>query len=216
MDPRVAEFFDRYAADFDSIYGTSGGLVNGVVNRLFRGSMKLRFIKTLEACEPLEGRDVLDIGCGPGHYSVALARMGARSVLGVDFAEGMLDIARRRAADASVADVCRFEQADFFVHDFHRIFDYVVVMGFMDYVEDAGAAVRRVLDLTGRKALFSFPVAEGLLGWQRRRRYRDRCALFLYRPEAIERLFAGIGGVSVAIEKIDRDFFVTATRRSPA
>ena len=213
MDPRVAAFFDRYAADFDSIYGTSGGLVTGVVNRLFRSSMKLRFIKTLEACQPLEGRDVLDIGCGPGHYSVALARMGARSVLGVDFAEGMLDIARRRAADAGVAEVCRFEQADFFVHDFHRTFDYLVVMGFMDYVEDAGTAVRRILDLTGRKAVFSFPVAGGILGWQRQRRYRDRCALFLYRREAIERLFAGISSVSVAIEQIDRDFFVTATRQ---
>ena len=213
MGSRVAAFFDRYAADFDSIYGTSDGLVNGVVNRLFRRSMKLRFIKTLEACQPVEGLDVLDIGCGPGHYSVALARMGARSVLGVDFAEGMLDIARRRATDAGVAEVCHFEQADFFVHDFHRIFDYVVVMGFMDYVEDAAAAVRRILDLTGRTALFSFPAAGGLLGWQRQWRYRNRCALFLYRPESIERLFAGISGVSVTIEKIDRDFFVTASRQ---
>ena len=216
MDPRVAAFFDRYAADFDSIYGTSGGFVNGVVNRLFRGSMKLRFIKTLEACQPIEGLDVLDIGCGPGHYSVALARMGARSVLGVDFAEGMLDIARRRAIDAAVDEVCRFEKADFFVRDFQRTFDYVAVMGFMDYVEDAGTAVRRILDLTGRKALFSFPAAGGPLVWQRQWRYRNRCALYFYRPEQISRLFAGIGGVRVGIEKIDRDFFVTATRHTAA
>ena len=61
MDPRVAKFFDRYAADFDSIYGNSGGLANDIANKLFRRSMKLRFVKTLEGCQPVGGKDVLDI-----------------------------------------------------------------------------------------------------------------------------------------------------------
>jgi 2-polyprenyl-3-methyl-5-hydroxy-6-metoxy-1,4-benzoquinol methylase len=212
MDPRVADFFDRYAADFDSIYGNSGGLANDIANKLFRRSMKLRFVKTLEGCQPVGGKHVLDIGCGPGHYSVALAQMGAGSVLGVDFAGGMLAIARARAQEAGVGEICRFESADFFVHAFPNRFDYVIVMGFMDYVEDAEAAIRRVLDITRGKAFFSFPVAGGLLGWQRNLRYRDRCTLYLYTRNQIELLFENVGNAKVMIEKIDRDFFVTATR----
>lgn len=208
----MAEFFDRYAADFDSIYGNSGGLANDIANKLFRRSMKLRFVKTLEGCQPVRGKDVLDIGCGPGHYSVALARMGARSVLGVDFAGGMLGIARARAEEAGVGEICRFESADFFTHTFPNRFDYVIVMGFMDYVEDAEAAIRRVLDLTRGKAFFSFPVAGGLLGWQRKLRYRERCALYLYTRNQIEQLFESVGEAEVVIDKIDRDFFVTATK----
>jgi 2-polyprenyl-3-methyl-5-hydroxy-6-metoxy-1,4-benzoquinol methylase len=212
LDPRVAEFFDRYATDFDSIYGNSGGLANGIANRFFRRSMKLRFIKTLEGCPPVDGKDVLDIGCGPGHYSVALARMGARSVLGIDFAEGMLGIARARAQEAGVSDICRFEKADFLAGALADRFDYVIVMGFMDYMEDAEATIRRVLALTRGKAFFSFPVAGGLLAWQRKLRYRDRCALYLYTRSQVERLFETVGGAVVTIEKIDRDFFVTATK----
>lgn len=174
--------------------------------------MKLRFMKTLEGCQPVDGKDVLDIGCGPGHYSVALARMGARSVLGIDFADGMLGIARTRGQEAGVGDRCRFEKSNFFEQGFPGQFHCVIVMGFMDYVEDAQAAVRRVLDLTRGKAFFSFPVAGGLLGWQRKLRYRNRCALYLYTRDQIEQLFEGAGDAAVTIEKIDRDFFVTAMK----
>lgn len=212
MDPRVAKFFHDYAADFDAIHGTKGGLVNAFVNRLFRKSMKLRFIKTLEGCQPVHGKSVLDIGCGPGHYSVVLARMGAKSILGIDFAEGMLDIARQRAQLEGVAQICRFEQGDFFTHAFPHAFSYVIVMGFMDYVQDAEAAVKRVLELTQSKAFFSFPTAGGFLAWQRKLRYRNRCPLYLYTRERIECLFLGIEGVDVTIEQIHRDFFVTATK----
>ena len=212
MTNRVEGFFHDYAADFDAIYGNDRGVLNALANRLFRKSMKVRYVKTLEGCRPVSGKTVLDIGCGPGHYSIALAKMNAASVLGVDFADGMLEIARRRARDEGVGDVCRFEQCDFFAREFKDSFDRVVVMGFMDYVEDAGAAVRKVLSLTREKAFFSFPVAGGLLGWQRQLRYRSRCPLFLYTREQLEKLFADAGAPDAAIERIHRDFFVTVTR----
>lgn len=50
---------------------------------------------------PLQGRRLLDAGCGDGIYLVEAARRGAQ-VSGVDISEAMLIVARRRAADASV------------------------------------------------------------------------------------------------------------------
>ena len=47
------------------------------------------------------GMDVLDVACGTGNASIPAARAGAR-VTGLDFARGLLEIARERAADAMV------------------------------------------------------------------------------------------------------------------
>lgn len=84
----TAGYFDSYANEFDSIYGSGKGLPHRLVNRYLRGSVRERFKLTLEACSPVEGKTVLDVGCGPGHYSVGLAMLGAKEVTGIDFARG--------------------------------------------------------------------------------------------------------------------------------
>jgi 2-polyprenyl-3-methyl-5-hydroxy-6-metoxy-1,4-benzoquinol methylase len=210
MSNQVSTFFDTYAADFDAIYGNDRGLFNRVANRLFRKSMRERYEKTIAGSQPVSGKKVLDVGCGPGHYSVTLAKMGAVSVLGLDFASGMLDIARTRAVKEGVSDRCTFEQGDFFTRTFSEDYDVVIVMGFMDYVEDASRCVNRVLSLTRGKAFFTFPVAGGLLGWQRQLRYKSRCPLYLYREDQVHNLFRNFPNTKV--EQIHRDFFVTSSK----
>ncbi len=207
---RTAEFFDRYAGDFNAIYGNENTLTNRVVNRLFRRSMRLRYDLSIAGCDPIRGRTVLDVGCGPGHYSVELARRGARRVLGIDFADGMLELSRKAAARAGVGDNCTFERRDFFKEDLGERFDYVIAMGFMDYVEDAAGIVRKVVSLATSRAFFSFPLDGGLLAWQRKVRYRSRCALYMYTEERVRGLFAGIPGVRLDVRPISRDLFVTA------
>jgi SAM-dependent methyltransferase len=207
---RTQGFFDEYANHFDAIYGTGAGPLNGILNRLFRRSMKLRFIKTMEGCQPIEGKSVLDIGCGPGHYSISLARAGAARAVGLDFADGMLRLAADHARQAGVEDRCEFRKGDFLQYAPSQPFDYVIVMGFMDYMSDPMAVIRKALSLTRRRAFFSFPAAGGILAWQRRMRYRKRCDLFLYRRDDIQRLFSGFPGVQIDISQIARDFFVTA------
>ncbi len=206
----TARFFDAYAGDFSAIYGNQNTLINAVVNRVFRRSMVLRYERTLSGCTPIEGKSVIDIGCGPGHYAVALAARGAARVLGVDFASGMIDIARARASTAGVADRCTFTLGDFLAATGDDTFDYAVVMGFMDYIEDPRALIEKVLRVCRGKAFFSFPSDGGVLAWQRRLRYRSRCPLYLYTEPQVRKLFAGLGS-SVTIEPIDRDYFVTLT-----
>ena len=56
---RTAGFFDRYARDFDAIYGTRNTPLNRAVNTLFRRSMRQRYLLTLEGCHPVTGRSVV-------------------------------------------------------------------------------------------------------------------------------------------------------------
>jgi len=84
-------------------------------------------------------------------------------------------------------------------------------MGFMDYMSEPRKMVEKAMSLTRSKAMFSFPIAGGILGWQRSLRYKKRCDLFLYRHEELEKLFASIPGVKATIKPIARDFFVTAS-----
>jgi 2-polyprenyl-3-methyl-5-hydroxy-6-metoxy-1,4-benzoquinol methylase len=208
MSGQTSQFFDGYAADFDAIYGSDNGPVERIVNRLFRRAMLIRYEKTLAGCQPVEGRTVIDIGCGPGHYSTALARAGAEKVLGLDFAAGMLKIASERAEAQGVAQRCSFVLGDFLTHAIPERFDYAIIMGFMDYVRDPQPVIDRVLSIIRRRAFFSFPKAGGPLAWQRQLRYRNRCDLFLYRRDEIDSLLSRTGA-AFSIEPIGRDFFVT-------
>jgi 2-polyprenyl-3-methyl-5-hydroxy-6-metoxy-1,4-benzoquinol methylase len=209
---RTQTFFHQYANDFDAIYGNQNGLVDSFVNRLFRQSMKLRFEKTIEGCSPVEGKSVLDVGCGPGHYAITLAQRGAGRVVGIDFAEGMLTLATEHAQKVGVGQRCNFRVADFYKYAPEELFDYVVVMGFMDYMPEPESVVAKVLSLTKSKAFLSFPVAGGLLAWQRKLRYQKRCDLYLYSLEQLQQLFTKFPEVTANIEPIKRDFFVTLSR----
>jgi 2-polyprenyl-3-methyl-5-hydroxy-6-metoxy-1,4-benzoquinol methylase len=53
----------------------------------------------LTVCEPVEGLDVLDLGCGQGFFSRELARRGAR-VVGIDIAEQLIAYARTHEEQA--------------------------------------------------------------------------------------------------------------------
>jgi SAM-dependent methyltransferase len=145
---------------------------------------------------------------------VALAGRGARRVVGLDFAEGMLKLARERATLAGVANRCEFRNQDLFSFEERESFDYVVLMGFMDYMAEPRKVIEKVLTLTRSKAFLSFPVDGGFIAWQRKLRYRRRCDLFLYTRRQIEDLFLPFTGVDVEIQDITQDFFVTISRRA--
>src|ERR1700720_3141764 len=64
------------------------------VNRVVRGAIYERVALTLNEFRGWKDFTVLDVGCGPGRNSVAFVQAGAARVVGVDFSERMLEIAR--------------------------------------------------------------------------------------------------------------------------
>ena len=57
----------------------------------------------------IEGRTVIDFGCGSGLEAVEMARRGAKRVIGIDIRETVLGSARRLATLAGVSDRCVFD-----------------------------------------------------------------------------------------------------------
>ncbi|MDP1629945.1 MAG: methyltransferase domain-containing protein [Caulobacter sp.] len=107
--------------------------------------------------DPKPGEQLIDIGCGCGQTSLTLAeRVGPTGrVLGVDISAPMLAVARRRAADAGLANT-RFLEADAQTHDFapgaaDAVFSRFGVMFFAD-PPAAFANIRKALKPGGRLA----------------------------------------------------------------
>lgn len=119
----------------------------------------------LDRLDPPAGARVLDVGCGGGATTLALARrLGPDGqAVGVDISEALLDSARRQATAAGVENI-EFVQADAQAHDFGQgIFDAVIsrfgVMFFSD-PDAAFANLRRATRAGGKMVLVCWRRAE--------------------------------------------------------
>jgi len=65
----------------------------------------------LDALEPVEGRDVLEIACGTGRFTVMLAERGADAV-GLDISAAMLGQGRQKAQSTDVTGRLEFMRGD--------------------------------------------------------------------------------------------------------
>lgn len=65
----------------------------------------------LDALEPIEGRDILEIACGTGRFTVMLAERGA-NIVGLDISGPMLQQGRQKAKTAGVSDHLEFMRGD--------------------------------------------------------------------------------------------------------
>jgi len=89
----------------------------------------------------LNGLRVLDLGCGLGYFAREAIARGARSVLGVDLSQRMLDQARALTADANIRYV-RAGLEDFVPEA--AAFDLVVSSLALHYIADYPHLVHRV------------------------------------------------------------------------
>src|SRR5437660_12204254 len=93
VDRKVAHHFHLDAQRFDAIYDDKKGPIARFVDNVWRGVVRRRLDLTLEKLAPLAGRSVLDVGCRSGRFCFAYAHAGASHILGVEFAEPVIDMA---------------------------------------------------------------------------------------------------------------------------
>jgi 2-polyprenyl-3-methyl-5-hydroxy-6-metoxy-1,4-benzoquinol methylase len=203
----VLRYFDVTAANFDSIYSSPSFL-----DRIFRRDMYERFRRTLEACTPLNGHSVLDVGCGSGQYAIALAQRGALEVVGLDFAQQMLELAAVNAQRAGVSDRCQFIKADFLTQRFDRRFDFLLAIGVFDYVEDPLPFLKKARELTRAKFIATFP---RLFTWRaparKVRLMLKKCPVFFYTRARVVDLLTRAGFSVERFEVCGKIYWVSGT-----
>lgn len=87
----------------------------------------------------LDGKTVLDLGCGCGQNCLQFAKSGAERIVGIDLSERMLEVARREAAHPqityvhrSISDLSEIEERFDLIYSslaFHYIENFAKLMG---------------------------------------------------------------------------------------
>lgn len=100
--------------------------------------VRLRYIA---ARVPLAGARVLDVGCGGGLLSEALAREGAQ-VTGIDLGEELIEVARLHRLESGLEIDYRLESVEALADARPAGFDVVTCMEMLEHVPDPAAIVQ--------------------------------------------------------------------------
>jgi SAM-dependent methyltransferase len=102
----------------------------------YAGRSKLDVLLGDRFWEDIQGRTVIDFGCGSGAESIEMARRGAAHVIGIDIRESLLAEARENASRAGVEARCTF------VREARARADVVVSVDSFEHFEDPAAILR--------------------------------------------------------------------------
>ena len=102
------------------------------------------------------GMTIVDLGCGMGFTSIAMAKMVGESgrVIAVDLQPEMLEVLRKRAARAGVADRIRMHQCEADRLGVQAPVDFAVAFWMVHEVPDARDFLRQVHDCLREDARF--------------------------------------------------------------
>jgi ubiquinone/menaquinone biosynthesis C-methylase UbiE len=129
----VAPAFDEQAAAYDRWYATPLGQL---VDRVEKEAI-------FALLPDLAGRCVLEVGCGTGNITLALARRGAR-MAGVDLSGPMLAAAKRRALQESLSPTWIRGAAGALPFP-KNSFDGVISILALDFISDRPGALREMV-----------------------------------------------------------------------
>jgi 2-polyprenyl-3-methyl-5-hydroxy-6-metoxy-1,4-benzoquinol methylase len=134
----VTSYFESRSSYWDEMYSR-----RDLCGYIYQQRLSI-FLRWAEQLALPEGSRILDIGCGAGVGTVALARQG-HFVTAMDAAQGMIEHARQRASEAGVAD--RITTS---LGDVHRLafpsdhFAMVLAMGVIPWLPEPEAAIREM------------------------------------------------------------------------
>jgi SAM-dependent methyltransferase len=128
-------FDDDVRANHGYVYTTNGRLSSNMATR--------RLADLVQGVVRLEGRSVVDIGCGDGFFTELYRReAGPRRIVGVDGAAEAVRVAQRRSDDGST----RFVASDGHHLPWRRdAFDVALIQGVLHHDDDPRGIIREAL-----------------------------------------------------------------------
>jgi 2-polyprenyl-6-hydroxyphenyl methylase / 3-demethylubiquinone-9 3-methyltransferase len=115
----------------------------------------LRLRHIAERCGGFAGKRALDVGCGGGILTEAMAREGA-SVTGIDLSEKALSVARLHQLESGVEVDYRLVAAEALAAETPAAFDVVTCMELLEHVPDPASIVAACAKLTKPRGLTVF------------------------------------------------------------
>lgn len=205
------DYWDRVSDDFDSIYTHKKSKFALWLDRIFRADMSERFDYTLLQATPISGKTILDVGCGSGHYSLALARKGAQKVVGVDFAPSMIQRAIQLTSDEGMSHICDFRvQTIEDIPETER-FDIVIGIGLLDYFFRPEDLLRHMHRRARDKVILSFPRSNTWRAPIRKARLTlCGCDVYFYSASKVRRLIEESGGRLIDLQVVGKLFCTTS------
>ena len=165
--------------DNDSFFENFKNLRNNKIN--FNDCIETPIL--LAMIPEVDGKRVLDIGCGMGQHAKQYSDMGAESVLGIDISEKMLEYAKEHFHAKNITyrqmaleDICQIDEQ----------FDLITSSLAFDYAEDLDKLMKNIYGLLKYGAHFVFSMSHPMAtAWDGQ---YDRYT----RTESGERLYANI------------------------
>ena len=128
--------------------------INGAYRTLHQvNPFRVDFIKQNTS---LEGKSILDLGCGGGILSESLAKSGAL-VSGIDASKELIEIAKLHSLDSDLNINYQNITAEEFAGENQEKFDILVCMELLEHVPDAGSIIKAASSMLkpGGKLFFS-------------------------------------------------------------
>lgn len=163
-----------------------------------------RFLRALDR-HGLEGRSVLDVGCGSGDLALGTLTRGASHVTGVDLAPGGIEQARTLAEERGLTDRAAFSVGDGAEVPLAR-HDVVTLNRVLCCYPKVDRLLANTLGAAGELFAYTAPIDRGAIGtinrlslavsnrWFRLRREKFRgFQAFVHDLDAVDRVIASAG-----------------------
>lgn len=96
-----------------------------------------------------EGMTVADLGCGPGFFTIEMAKMVGKKgkVTAVDLQDGMLDIVRKKVSNSDLQNIIKFHRCSADKIGLSESFDFILVFYMLHEVPDQSVFMNEVCSL---------------------------------------------------------------------
>lgn len=178
--------FGKKAESYDSWYNSPAGA-------MFDKFEKKAFDNLL--ADYTGGREMLEVGCGTGHWSEYFSRKGFK-VTGVDISEKMVEVAGKKEIPGCSFQAGDAENLDFFDNSF----DIAAAVTVLEFVQDSERVVSEMARCVKPDGKLLFGVLNSLSAYNRRKQ-TDKESIYayanLFSPGQLKKLLEKFGQVEM-------------------